>query len=115
MGGVLRSNVRKVVTWFTVPDAYSTNLANTLAAYGPQSPASRGAQGLSNQRLPGDGVNAFEGDCGPVQHFAGVPLPAMRPLNGFGDLHAGSLPNTGASNNSLAWLSMGQVGQGYGG
>jgi hypothetical protein len=114
MGRVLRGNVRKVITWFTVPDAYSTDLANTLAAYGPQSPASTGAQGLSNQGLPGVGVNAFEGDCGPVQRFAGVPLPVARPLNGFGELHAGSLPNTGSSNNSLAWLSMGQVGPGYG-
>jgi hypothetical protein len=124
MGRVFKSNARWVRTLVGIVDDNSRDLAATMAVYtNPGAPSQIGAQGFGNQGLPGSGVNAFEGDTGPLQNFSGVDV---RAINGAGvnraggDLSANYLPSANGGGitvgNPLAWMSLGStVGVGYGG
>lgn len=114
-GRTLPGNLRRVLAWVGVPDAYSVGVANTMALDGTSSTRQRGAQGLSNQDLPGSGVNQCHALGNPQQVFAGIAGPVAAPASKFGGLTAGHLPNTGTGTTSLAWLSLSQAStMGYG-
>jgi hypothetical protein len=124
MGRVFKNNARWVRSLVGIVEEQSRDLAATMAVYmNTSSPASIGAQGFGNQGLPGVGVNAFEYDTAPHQHFAGVDV---RTITGAGvdrmsgDLSSKYLPTANggalATSNPLAWMSLqNTVGVGYGG
>lgn len=114
MGRVLKSNVRRVLALVGVEDQYSRELVAGLhRATLTQSPMSAGAQGFSNQGLPGDGVNAFTSFTAPLQDFIGAASPAVPAARrSYGDLFAGSLPDSGPGSSSVAWMDLGKTGSG---
>jgi hypothetical protein len=92
----LRSNLVAVTSWLGLPDDYGNRLAGSIAlSTSTYSPMCRGAQGVSNQGLPGMGVNACDYvGRDPIQHFGGIPQALAAPLNKFGD-EMPSLPGQG--------------------
>jgi hypothetical protein len=124
MGRVFKGNARWVRSLVGIVEEQSRDLAATMAVYtNTSSPASRGAQGFGNNDLPGVGVNAFEYETGPLQHFAGVDVRTITGAGvdrASGDLSAMYLPTANggalAASSPLAWMSLGSaVGVGYGG
>jgi hypothetical protein len=124
MGRVFKSNARWVRSLVGIVEPQSRDLAATLGVYtNTSSPASIGAQGFGNQGLPGSGVNAFEHETGPLQHFAGVDVRSINNAGinrAGGDISSTYLPSANggalATSNPLAWMSLGNtVGVGYGG
>lgn len=108
----IRSNARRVEVLVGVEDDYAVGLANGLIRSGlTQSPMSRGAQGLNNQGLPGDGVNAFDHLTASLQQFVGLSTqPLARPSSPIGDRLAGVMPGTGSGPSPVAWMDLGKRG-----
>ncbi len=105
MGRVLRGNARWVRALVGLPDQYSVDLANSMArATLTTSPMAFGAEGVSNNDLPGSGVNEFTGMTAPQQQFTGVVVAV--PRRSTGDDLVSALPGDVGSNGSVAWMDL---------